>query len=136
MPAAEPARLRNPFDRDLIRSRSVRDPTLVGTLQDEVGRRLHEILEPLVDALLAPAFALQVLHPFQVANRDAAGAAEDVRDHPHAAVLEEHVAVRGGGMVRELEDEVRTHTPALSDLIDRSRAAGASTSHSTPIRSS
>ena len=84
-----------------------------------------------------PPLTLQVLHPLQVADRDAAGAAEDVRDHPHASIAAGADPPSGVvGWFASSRTRVARTRSALSPLIERSSAAGASTSHSTPIRSS
>jgi hypothetical protein len=84
----------------------MRGRALIRSLEDEVGRRFHQFLEAPVDALLGPPLALQVLNPLEVADCNAARTPKDVGDHPHASVLEEPVALEGGRVVRDLEDEV------------------------------
>ena len=103
----------------------MRDAALVGSLQHEIGGRLHQVLQPSVDALLGPPLPLQVLHPLQVAHGDTAGAPEDVRDDPDTAIVQEEVAIRRGGVIRELETKVaRTRSapsPRIVFVVARSR---------------
>ena len=46
----------------------------------------HDLVELLVDAVHAPEVAVEVLDPLEVADRDAAGVAEDVGDEEDAAL--------------------------------------------------
>src|SRR6266581_218063 len=55
---------------------------------------LHDIFEPLVDHAFAPKEALAVLHPFEIADRNAAGIGQDIRNHEYAFSVQRLVGAR------------------------------------------
>ena len=65
----------------------------------------HDLLELRVDDRLAPVVAVEVLDPLEVADRHAAGVAQDVRDQEHAVLGQDLVGVGRGRAVGGLGDE-------------------------------
>src|SRR5271168_614728 len=67
-----------------------------GGVGDNVVEALgHDVVETLVDLGLGPEVAHAVLHPLEVAGRDAAGVGKDVGDDEDALVGED--LIRDGG---------------------------------------
>src|SRR6266849_4676087 len=64
----------------------------------------HNRFEAVVDLVLSPEKALQVLHPLEVAHRYAAGVRHDVRDYRNTAIGEDAVGIRGGWTIGSLND--------------------------------
>ncbi len=62
-------------------------------------------VEARVDLVLAPEEAGEVLHPLEVADRDAAGVGQHVGHHQHALVVQDSVGLRGGRAVGAFDDE-------------------------------
>ena len=67
---------------------------------------IHDALQAVVDAVLGPEEALHVLDPLEVADRHAAGVAQDVGDDEDAAVVQDLVGLRGGRPVGGLGDDL------------------------------
>ena len=78
-----------------------------GRLVEDLGEGLdHDGLELLVDLGLGPVVAVEVLHPLEVADGHAAGVAQDVRDHEHAALEQDRVGLGRRGAVGGLGDDL------------------------------
>src|SRR2546430_13844288 len=60
-------------------------------------------LELAVHLLVRPAVLLEVLRPFVVADGHAARVREDIGDHGNAALLEDEIGNRRGGLVGALD---------------------------------
>src|SRR5262245_23177638 len=65
----------------------------------------HQLPELGVHLLLVPEVLLQVLHPLEVADRHAAGVAEDVRDDERVGLRQDAVRLRGGRAVGAFGDD-------------------------------
>src|SRR5207244_11844673 len=65
-------------------------------VEDGVGGSLHLGLELVVHLRFVPLFILDVLHPFEIADRHAAGVGEDVRQHRNAFAKEDAIRGRRG----------------------------------------
>src|SRR5712691_7706046 len=92
--AAGERRLRDAMHRDHVRGRAHVDLVLLRHVENVVERLDHDLLEARVDRRLAPEEVLEVLDPFEIGHRDAAGVAQDVGDEERALVEED--AVRFG----------------------------------------
>src|ERR1035438_5384533 len=69
---------------------------LVGVDLEHIGEGPgHDLLQFRVDVLLIPEEVVFVLHPFEVADGDATGVAEDVGDQEYALLVEDAVGFRG-----------------------------------------
>ena len=75
-------------------------------VEDLVEGLDHDLLELLVDVGLAPVVAVEVLDPLEVADGHAAGVAQDVRDHEHAALVEDLVGLGRRRAVGGLGDDL------------------------------
>src|SRR6202050_2100634 len=60
---------------------------------------LHDVFQALVDFAFAPEESLAILHPFEIADRDAAGIGQDVGDHENSLVIDDGIGGGGGGTV-------------------------------------
>src|SRR5256885_3849863 len=94
--------LGDPADRNHVRGRAHVDLVLLGHVEHVVEGLHHYLFQARVDRGLAPEQVLEVLHPLEVAHRDAAGVAEDVRDEEHALLVEDPIGFGRGGAVRGL----------------------------------
>src|SRR5262249_27020588 len=65
----------------------------------------YQLFQLVVDLLLAPQELLNILHPFEIGDGDAAGVAEDVGDDEDIAVFENRVGLRRGGAVGALGED-------------------------------
>ena len=65
----------------------------------------HDDPQLVVDHRLGPVVAVEVLDPFEVADRHAAGVAQDVGDHEDAVAGQDLVGLRGGRAVGRLGNE-------------------------------
>src|SRR5215470_16104784 len=65
----------------------------------------HDLLQAQIHFVGVPHQAFLVLHPFEVADRHAAGVGQNVRQHGDAAAGENLVGVRGGGAVGGFRDD-------------------------------
>jgi hypothetical protein len=74
-----------------------RDLVAVGGVPDVLQRADHDLVQAHVDLVLGPEEAAEVLHPLEVAHRHAAGVADHVGHHQHAAVGQDVVGRRHGG---------------------------------------
>ena len=82
---------------------------VLGEARDLVIRAVHDALELSVNFGLVPEKRLQVLHPLEVADGDATGAGQDVRDDARAALTEDGVGLGGNRTVGSLDDQLRLH---------------------------
>src|SRR5215813_8013125 len=71
-------------DRQHISGDSVVHFVGFGVANDFVEGAFHDVQQALVDFAFAPEKALAILDPFEVADGDAAGVTEDVRNGEHA----------------------------------------------------
>src|SRR5580765_7456083 len=101
----QPVHRRHPLDRLQRRADAEVDAVLLGHGHDLVERLDHDPLESLVDGVLIPEVAAAVLHPFEVADRDAARVRQDIRDEEDPLLLENLVGVRRRGAVGTLADD-------------------------------
>ena len=87
-------------------------------------------VEPVHHLVARPEILLQVLHPFEIADDDAAGVAQDVGDDedPVVALGENPVGLGRGRAVRAFGDDAAAQAARRSASITRSTAQGASTS--------
>ena len=60
----------------------------------------------LFTSVLGPAKALEILRPFEIAHRDAAGIGQDIRNDGDAALLKNLVGFGKGGCVRCFDDHL------------------------------
>ena len=84
----------------------------------------HDDLELLVDLVLGPVVAVEVLHPLEVADGHAAGVAQDVRDHEHAVVVQDLVGLGGRRAVGGLGDDLGLDPVRVGDgdlVLERGR---------------
>src|SRR5260370_23094757 len=65
----------------------------------------HDFLEARVYFVDVPHQAFLVLDPFEVADGDASGVGENIREHDDAAARENFIGVRGGGAVGGFRDD-------------------------------
>src|ERR1700693_1426925 len=70
-----------------------------GVANDLVEGTVHDVEEPLVDFTFAPEEALAVLNPFEVADGDAAGIAENIGHGENALGIDDGVGLPGGGAI-------------------------------------
>src|SRR5215212_4131909 len=71
--------LHHALDAQLVRRHPQRDVVLLGTLVHRLVGLAHDLAEAVVDVLLVPAEMLEVLHPLEVGDDDAAGVGHHVR---------------------------------------------------------
>ena len=84
-----------------------------------------------IDFALLPDGALQVLHPFEVADGDAAGVGQHVRQHEDTFARQDFVGVRRGGAVGGFGDDLGLDLVGVvqrDDVFQRRRAPGCRTS--------
>ena len=92
----------------------------------------HDLLELLVDLASLQKSRLQVLDPLEVADRDAAGVAQDVRDQEDAALVEDLVGLGRRRAVGGLGDDLGLDRwPRCAAVIWFSSAAGTRMSQSS-----
>ena len=70
-------------------------------------RAHHDFLQARIHFFGVPEQALLILHPFEIADGDAAGVGENVRQHGDAAARENFVGVRSGRAVGGFGDDAR-----------------------------
>src|SRR5260370_16725179 len=87
---------------------------------------VHHVVKAFVDFALAPEEALAILDPFEVANSDAAGIAENVRHGEDALGLDNRVGLPSGGTVGALAENPGLHLLGvlLGDLVFDGRRNG------------
>src|SRR5947209_7654990 len=78
-------------------------------------RRAEDPVEALIDGGLVPEIPPAILHPLEIAYRDAAGIRQDVGDDKNALVIEDGIRPGGRGAIRTFADDLR---------LDLSRIAG------------
>src|SRR5271166_6161447 len=90
-----------------------------GVADHFVKRAFHYVQEPLVDFAFAPEESLAVLNPFEIADGDAAGVAENVRDSENAFGINDSIGLPGGGAVGALAKDFALHLMGvlLGDLV-------------------
>ncbi|ETH22313.1 hypothetical protein L564_1785 [Bordetella pertussis CHLA-15] len=96
---------------------------LLGHLRHGAVGLAHQALEPLVDLLLAPEEAGEVLHPLEVADRHAAGVGQHVGHHVDAVLAQDIVGFRGGRAVGALDHDLGAH-PGGVVFVDLSLKSG------------
>src|SRR3989449_7033279 len=62
-------------------------------------------LQLAIHLLVRPAVLLEILRPFVVADGHAAGVREEIGDHGDAALLEDEIGGRRGGLVRSFHHD-------------------------------
>src|SRR5207253_2430317 len=90
--------------RAVVRRRPARH--VAGDVADDAVVRLDRLLETAVHLRLAPVLHALVLDPLVVADGDAAGVADDVRDQLDPALRHDAVALRSGRTVRPFRDQL------------------------------
>src|SRR5471032_205490 len=91
------------LDAERERRRAVVDVVFARLLEDGVERAPEDAVELVEDFRLGPEEALQILHPLEVADDDAAGVAEDVGDDKNlGALAQDGVGLDRGRAVRAL----------------------------------
>src|SRR4029078_9239264 len=115
--AADPMRLGHPADALHQGRRSQRDLFALGRRPDPVDGARHDLLKTRDDLALPPEVVLEPLHPLEVRHDDPARVGENVRNHPHPALVEDRMCLRGGGPVGSLYDEGGLH-PIGVPLVD------------------
>src|SRR5207245_134743 len=87
---------------------------------------IHNVKEALVHFALPPEEALPVLHPFEIADGDSAGVAENVRHGENALGIDNRVGLPGGGAIGALAENLRLHLIGilLGDLVFDGRGDG------------
>ena len=104
--AARQLRRPHPLDADRHRRRAGRDAVGVGARDDLVPGALQRPLQPVHHLLARPEILLEVLHPFEIADDDAAGVAQNVGHDEHVAARGQHlVGFRRGRAVGALGDD-------------------------------
>src|SRR5271166_7070589 len=73
-------RLHHPLDPDRHRRGAIGDTVALGAGDDHGPAAFERALEPVHHLVLRPEILLQVLHPFEIADDDAARVAQDVGD--------------------------------------------------------
>ena len=83
----------------------------------------HLPIQPFVHGFLIPVIAVGVLDLLEVGDGDAPGVAQEVRDHVHAPLVQDHVGFRGGGAIGELGQDLGLDPVGvlLGDLILQGR---------------
>src|SRR5882724_11818997 len=79
---------------------------VAGDVADDAVVRLDGLLQTAVHLGLAPVLHALVLDPLVVADRHAAGVADDVGDQLDAALGQDAIAFRRGGAVRSFRDQL------------------------------
>src|SRR5213592_1166453 len=98
--APQPLRLRHSLQRDRIRRRAERHAFLLRQIPHTDVRFRDGRLQLAIHLLVRPAVLLEILRPFVVADGHAAGVREEIGDHGDAALLEDEIGRRRGGLVR------------------------------------
>ena len=81
----------HPFHADRHGGRAIRDAVLAPALDNQAPGTTERAFQPLHHFLLRPEILLQILHPFEIADDNPAGVAENVGDHENLVVaLREH----------------------------------------------
>jgi hypothetical protein len=83
-----------------------RDAVAVGGVPDVLQRADHDLVQAHVDLVFGPEEAAEVLHPFEVAHRHAAGVADHVGHHQHAALGQDVVGAGHGGAVGAFQHQL------------------------------
>src|SRR5579884_1724416 len=83
---------------------------LIGLLCNRREGPIHNDLQLLGDLFHAPEEALQVLYPFKVADGNATGIGQDVRNNHDALLKENPVRFWRGWPIRRLRDNARLHS--------------------------
>src|SRR5208337_1848979 len=86
-------------NRHHVGGNAVVDAVEFGVANHLVEGAIHDVKETLVDFALSPEEALAVLHPPEVAHRNAAGIPENVGDSENALGVNDGVGLPGGGAV-------------------------------------
>ena len=84
----------------------------------------HDLLQARVHFLDVPHEPFLVLHPFEVADGDAAGVGENIRQDDDAAAREDFISVRRGGAVGGFHNDAGLHGLGIvegDDIFKRSR---------------
>ena len=102
-----------------VRGDAEGDVVLFGHRGHVAERLAHDVLEPLVDLLLAPEEPGAVLHPLEVGHRDAAGVREDVGHDEDPLLVEDLVGALRRRAVRAFDDDLRPDVSGVSsaDLV-------------------
>ena len=97
--SAELQRSSHAVDRQHIGGDAVVDAMGFSISNHVVEGAVHDVKEPLVDFAFAPEEALAILNPFEVADGDAAGIPEDIRNGENALGIDYSVGLPGGRAV-------------------------------------
>jgi len=84
-----------------------------GVGDDAFPSDLHPLVQALVDLLNRPPIGLVRLHPLEVANDDAAGIGQDVRDDENVGLLEDLVGLCRRRAVSAIDDDLGPHVPRI-----------------------
>ena len=90
------------IDRHNICSDTIIHPVGFCVKHNLIETLFHHVLQAFIHFAFAPEKALAILHPLEVADRDAAGIAENVRDDEDSLLLDNRIGVRGGGAIGAL----------------------------------
>src|SRR5712692_35649 len=104
---AELQRKRDAVNRQHVRGDAVVHVMRVGIAHHFVEAVLNDVLQAPVDLVFAPEKPLPVLHPFEVADGDAARIRQNVGDHEHALLLQDFVGERRRGAVGAFAEDAR-----------------------------
>src|SRR5260370_32133310 len=80
---------------------------------------IHHVEEALIHLALPPEETLTVLHPFEIADGDAAAVANNIQHGEHALGIDNRIGLPGGGAVRTLAENPGLHLTCilLCDLV-------------------
>src|SRR6266511_2922871 len=73
-----------------------------------------DAMQALVDLVFFPEVELEVLHPLEVGDDDAAGVGEDVRDEDDTVARQDRVGFRRRGAIGALDDVARAHVAGVA----------------------
>src|SRR6266481_1815199 len=100
-----------------------RDPVVYlvrfGVTNDFVERAFHNVQQPLVHFAFPPEKTLPVLNPFEIADGNATGVAENIRHGKDSFCINHRIGLPGGGAVGALAKNLALHLVSvlLGDLV-------------------
>src|ERR1700690_625300 len=97
--AAKLESLGNAVNGQHVSRDTVVDLMCLSVANDFVEGTVHHVVEAFVDFAFAPEETLTILNPFEIADGDAAGVAEDIRDSEDALGINDGVGLPGSGTV-------------------------------------
>src|SRR5258708_16285508 len=107
--AAQLKRTGHPIDRQHVRRDAIVDLVRFGVAYHFIEGVFHHIVQALIDLALAPEEALAVLHPLEIADRNAACIAENIRHGEDALGVDDGVSFPRGWSVRAFAKDSCLH---------------------------